>query len=181
MSDSAVVEGEDPGITWRAVLVGVAVVVLGNWLCWYAELETNATYITSGTPPLPAVAAILVLALLAPLVARVEPRLALRPREMLVAYAFIAVAVPMTSMSVARAFFPILTALQYFASPENDFARLAEHIPSWWAPKDPEVIRTFYEGAERGIVPWHAWAGPMALWLAFHAALFIAIMGLSRC
>jgi len=153
-------------------------VVLANWFAWYAELETNATYITSGTPPLPAVAAILVLVVVAPLAGRVWPRLALRPREMLVVYAFVAVAAPMASMSVARAFFPLLTALFYFAGPENHFGRLADYIPSWWVPKDPEVMRTFYEGAAGGAVPWHAWAGPMGLWIVFHAALFVAIMGL---
>lgn len=178
MQESGGPEVERSAITWRAVGIAAVVVLLANWLCWYAELETNATYITSGTPPLPAVAAILVMVLLTPLVARVAPRLALRPREMLAVYTFVCVAAPMVSMSVARAFFPMLTALQYFAGPENSFGRLAQHIPSWWAPTDAETIRTFFEGSEGGVVPWYAWAGPMALWLAFHAALFLAIMGL---
>ncbi|MCS6862777.1 MAG: hypothetical protein NZT92_20925, partial [Abditibacteriales bacterium] len=138
------------------------------------ELVTGR-YVTAGIPPIPAVGALLILVVVNPLLRRVRPRWALRRGEILVLYASLTVGVAITATYGVRAFFPYLTAVRYFATPENKFSTLAETLPAWLVPTDPEVLRKNYEGAETEPVPWGVWLPHLALWAGFFLVLFLTI------
>ncbi|MGI5820060.1 MAG: DUF6785 family protein [Armatimonadota bacterium] len=144
-------------------------------------------------PVIPAVGALLFLTLLLPLLRKLPVWLRLDRAGVLMVYAFLAIAVSMSSVGVARMLFPNATALFYFATPENNFEQFQQHIPDWIRPGDgPEVIRQMYEGSDAAlsgdvpsgllgvfaVVPWGAWITPLTAWTIFLLAAFIAMMSL---
>jgi hypothetical protein len=115
----------------------------------------------------------LALAVLAGLVA-LEPilrrLLKVTRADIIVIYCFMLVA--SHSYQLVDRFLPCYTTPIYFAGPENNFAALADkYVPSWFVPKDPEVIRQYFEGAD-GPYSLRPWLLPLGLWTLFFMALW---------
>lgn len=160
-------------IVRSVVLASFLLILIAFWTL-NTELVTGR-YVTGGVPPLPAVAVLLLLSSLSPLLRRIHPRLSLARADILLIYSFLVVAVPLLGAYMARAFLPHLTVLSYYASPENELGKLWAHFPKWMTVNDAEVIRKCYEGAH-GEVPWRAWLQPLALWGLFFLVLFLTVM-----
>ncbi len=97
-------------------------------------------------------------------------RWALTPPELVVAYIMMIVACAIPTMGFTAQVLPTITAPFYFASSGNRWQELLwPHIPTWLAPRDPVVVRQFFEGIRHGggTIPWGAWAVPIAAWSAF--------------
>jgi len=90
-----------------------------------------------------------------PLLKAIRPKWALTQPEMLFIYAILIVTGPVVSIGGVHFFLPTLIAPYYYATPENEYAELFHrYIPSWFGPKDSEVIRQFYESSQGAGVPW---------------------------
>lgn len=166
-------------LTWRVVLFGLILLALANVWIRFASLITFGANIDNSVPPAPAMAAILLVLGLNKLAHGVSRRLALRQGEILCLYAVLLIGVPLTSLGIVRPFLPSITALQYFATPENDFGRLAADLPHWLAPQGSAVIQQYYEGAPDERVPWSAWTTPLGAWTLLFAAFFVVLLGLA--
>ena len=180
------------GLSWRAILLSL--VLLAVSLVWmkHAGLVGHGAQLGESVPVVPAVGALLVLTLLLPLLRKLPTWLRLDRAGVLMVYAFLCIAVSMSSVGVARLMFPSMTALYYFESPENNFAEFQQYMPDWVTPKDPEVIREMYEAsdaalmgtagtgwrAEWAAVPWQPWLMPLVMWTLFLLAAFIAMLSL---
>ncbi len=147
-------------------------------LIWiqHAGLISHGTQIGESVPVIPAVGAAILLTLLAPLLRRLPRIFHMSQQQVMLVYMFLCIAITMPSVGVVRMLFPNITALFYFASPENDFARFQQYIPDWMVPKDPEVIRQMYEGSPTETVPWGAWLGPLAIWTLFYLLAFVTML-----
>jgi len=167
------------GLSARALILSAA--LLAGSLYWIrqAELVSQPCQITESVPPIPAVAGLILLAIIAPLLRRVPAFMRLSRADILIVYAFLTIATPMASVGVVRLFFPCVTAPFYFADPDNEFELLGSYIPQWATPRDPEVIRTLYEGSLDESAPWAAWLGPLAMWSIFFLAVFVAMLGIT--
>lgn len=141
-----------------------------------AGLLAHGVQIDESVPVIPAVAALLVLTLVSPLLGRLSSALRLSQPQVLLVYVFLCVGVTMASVGVVRMLFPMTTALFYFATPENNFAALHRYIPAWMVPQDPNVIREMYEGSPTERVPWGAWVVPLGLWSLFYLFWFVAML-----
>jgi len=86
--------------------------------------------------------------------------------------------VPLSGANAMRQLMPAVTALSYFATPENRYGEFASHLPSWLVPRGSEVIRAFFEGSEEAGVPWAAWAGPLAVWALIFIGLNVSLFSL---
>ena len=168
-----------PALTVRSLLIGTA--LLFGAVLWvrHSELLVHTINLTEATPPVPAIAALLLLALLHPLLRRLGPRFSLTRPEMVLIYFFVAIGSIMPSLAVVRMALPCATVPFYFATPENNMAALQEHIPSWLRPDDREAIRTLWEASEAGRVPWRAWVGPALHWTFFLTALWATALCLT--
>jgi hypothetical protein len=69
---------------------------------------------------------------------------------------------------------PALGTTFAFATESNRWERLFPYIPSWLAPRDPDVLRGLFQG--QASVPWHAWLVPMAAWGSLIFAIVIATL-----
>ncbi|MFO8078724.1 MAG: DUF6785 family protein [Armatimonadota bacterium] len=158
--------------TGRILLIGFVFLVLANLWARQGELVTLASQATMAVPPVPAVAALLILLVALGLLRH----LGIRRREVIGVYAFLTLAVALTSGAAMRFFLPSLTVPTYFAAPENRWEEFHEYIPDWLVPHGGEVIRTYFEGSDAGMVPWGAWAQPLAIWLVFFLAFYTMLM-----
>jgi len=60
----------------------------------------------------------------------------------------------------------LITAGQYFASPENRWAELIlPYVPPWMQVNEPIAVRWLWEGIPEGTaVPWSVWQSPLLVW-----------------
>ena len=164
------------GLTVRALLLGILFTVLCSFWIDQAEVVTFFCQITESVPPVPAIAVIIVLVLLNPLLRRMWRRLALRRAEILLVYAFMTITATLPGCGIARFFMNTLPVPFYFDTPENRYAEYRQHIPKWFAVHDIEVVRQLYEGSPGGKIPWHAWWLPLTMWFLFYLALYMAFL-----
>jgi len=164
-----------PGVTVRAILIALVLTVLSGIWVRQAEIVVLATQITESVPPIPALAALLLLVALNPLLAMLGRRFALTRGELLAIYCFIAVAISVLGVGVARFWLALLTACFYFATPSNRFATLHDSFPDWLVVKDPRAIHDLYVRSPTGQVPWSVWAVPLLVWTAFFLALWLCM------
>ena len=174
--------GPGASLTLRSLVLGIALAYVS--VLWVREVEIVRLrcQISEAVPPIPAVAALLLLIALSALGRRMGWS-ALIPRagEALVVYVFVAVACVMSSVGVVRMLLPSLTVPAYFADPGNQFAQFAQNLPPWYAPRGEAVVQGFFEGAEG--TPWRVWTGPLLTWMAFGCAYFVGsftLLGLLR-
>lgn len=76
---------------------------------------------------------------------------------------------------------PDITSVIYYATPENNWTELLHPlVPDWLIPhRDFDQIKNFYEGAPQGTgIPWGLWLPPLAFWLPFVLALYLAMISL---
>jgi hypothetical protein len=104
--------------------------------------------------------------------------LALSRSELLVVYIMMIVASAIPTMGLAEYLLTIITAPQYYATPENDWGTLIQPlVPEWLAPQGDRAIQWFYEGAPAGVdIPWGVWVRPLAFWGVFVGALYLTMI-----
>lgn len=146
-------------------VLGLATILLLVSALWVRKtsLIGFSILVAEGSPPIPALAAVVGLTALGFLVHRLTRTSRLR-NEALLIYATMTLCLVTLEANGVRQLLASLTVPRYFAAPGNDFAAFAEYIPSWIAPSDDLVIRDFYEGSLNGAIPWGAWAAPLAAW-----------------
>ena len=74
---------------------------------------------------------------------------------------------------------PDITSLIYYATPENNWDQLlVPFVPDWIIPHHEfNQIKNFYEGAPQGEgIPWMLWLRPLAYWIPFILALYLAMI-----
>ena len=104
----------------------------------------------------------------------------LRRGELALIYIMWIVATAIPERGLTSILLPHLTAVIYFATPENNWAELFPHIPAWMIPHhDIDQIKNFFEGApqDQGI-PWSLWLPPLAHWMPFVLALYGAMIAM---
>ncbi len=104
--------------------------------------------------------------------------LALGRRELLVVYAMLITASAITTMGLSEYLLTIITGVQYYATPANEWGLLiAPHVPGWMVPQHPSAITWFYEGLPTGTpMPWRAWVAPLAYWAILVGALYLVMI-----
>ncbi len=168
----------DHGLQARAVIVSIILLLVS--LIWMRQAGIIALGVQIGesVPVIPAIAAALLIAAIGPLLNRL-PRAFHFPRhQSLLVYAFLCIAVSMSSVGVVRQLLPQLTVPFYFAGPDNNYTQVQDDIPAWLAPKDPAAIRGMYEGTEDGAVIWGPWILPLIVWTVFILANFVVMYAL---
>jgi len=142
-----------------------------------AEVVVLATQITESVPALPAVAVLILMVLVNPLLRRLGPRAAFTRAEIFIIYAFLLVTTTLAGCGIIRFFFALLPVVFYFDTPENRLETLQGDLPTWLVPHDRELIRKLYEGVEAGEpIPWGAWVKPLTVWTFFFLLLWLTML-----
>jgi len=162
-------------ITAKAVTISLILLVLLS--IWTIYFEHFVGGFNSISPPPGAIFLFFVVILFNSLLK--SKKIRLRESELILIYSLLLVSAPISSFAVSRFFIAILLAPFYFATPENEFQALFHNaIPSWFAPRDPSVIKGYYEPLGRG-VPWGQWLEPLSIWLIFILAAYMLMLCMS--
>jgi hypothetical protein len=147
----------------------------------YALLAMNTAgmssdYITAGAVFL----FFLLAGLLNPLLKWLRPSWSLNRADLVVVYAMLLIASAIPSWGFTANLIPMLPAVFYYATPENNWAELLQpYVRPWLVPQDPEAIKYFFEGLPKDTpIPWRAWALPLAAWCSFIAAIHLMMIAL---
>ena len=166
-------EKSTSGLTVRALILSLIFIWIGNYWLKYTGLITHSGNFAESVPPIPAVAALIFMVAINPLLLRFVKVLSLSQAEIIVVYSTVAIAISMSSIGMVRYFLPVLTAPFYFATPENEFVLFNQHLPHWFVVTNKRAILESYEGGGvSAFVPWNAWILPLTLWTLLFIALF---------
>ncbi len=168
---------EAHGLSLRAAVISLAFFIISLIWMRQAGLITLSAQIGESVPVIPAIAAVLILAVLSPLLRKLPRVFHLPESQILLIYSFLVIAVSMPSVGVVRQILPQITVPYYFAGVENNYDTLTEDLPSWLSP-DRDVIITMYEGSDEGLIPWSGWITPLLAWSFFLVATYITIYAL---
>ena len=167
-------EAERSRITLRSLVIAIVFSALAALWVRQAEIVVVAAQVSEAVPPIPALAALIVLLALNPVLKKVGPRFGLSRAEQIVIYSFVTISCAMSGPGVVRFLLVFLTVPFHYAAANNHLSSLHHLIPGWLAVSDPDAIRGFYRGSLGG-VPWKLWLPPVAAWTAFLTALWTAM------
>ncbi|MFA5857862.1 MAG: DUF6785 family protein [Elusimicrobiota bacterium] len=154
-------------MTFRSIILALVFVVISALWVWKFELMLLSCNLTEAIPPIPALAGLIFLVVLYPLLKYLGVKNLLTRGEIMVVFIFNVIATLMFSIGVFQAFLPYTSVLYYHDTVLNKYADFRQYVPSWFGPRDPEVIRGFWEGTPDGAVPWAHWIKPLAVYLGF--------------
>ncbi len=108
--------------------------------------------------------------------------LSLNRSELIVVYIMLIVVASLATMGLCETILPAITGVFYYASPENDWAKiLFPVLPEEIMLNDGDENRTFYEGfgTKEFTIPWGIWLRPMAMWGVFLTGLYLTMVCLA--
>jgi len=169
------------GITWRSVIVGLALATALCAITPYNDYVVSNTYIAGSHFPLGGVAVLLLLSLLNLLRYRRRGRPFLGVSETAVVYIIIMVTSGIPSSGLLRYLVPCGTVPYYFAGAGNRWEALFwDRIPPWLAVSDQQAVSWFWEGLPAGAsVPWRSWFIMMSHWGILFGAFWVMMISLA--
>ena len=166
------------GLTLRALGIGIVLMVLNAyWLndaAWGGR--TLHTYISLFVNT---VFCLFVLVLLNLVLKRTFPRHALHNTELFVVYVMLVTVSTLGGNTNMGYLIYHLAHPFWFATAENDWLRLfGGHIPDWFAVRDRNVLRGFYEGESSFFTAQnlYGWLVPALAWSAFIFVLYFVLI-----
>ena len=167
----------------------VRTLFLGSILCVvvalygpYNNLVLNGSHMSTDFTTAAAVVVMFIVCLFFNgLLRRFVPSLSFVSGELYVGYVMAAIASSICTMGLTLYLVPILPAITYMASAENNWAiTVHPFVPQWLIPLDEEAIRAFYEGIPRDVpIPWAVWLRPLMAWFPMLFGLYLAMISLA--
>ena len=168
-------------LTFRAVLLGVLMVVVVNVGAPYAKYILHSTKLACDYLPFGVVFPfILAVGALNPLIKTVRTGAGLTPGELAVAFTMGLVGSTLPTFGLTGYLVSTIASPYYYVTTENGWADyLHPHLPGWLIPSNETGAMTwFFEGLPSGqSIPWSVWIVPLFWWMSFVAAL----MGVCFC
>jgi len=167
-------------IRMRAILVGLAAVIVLGIVTPCCDLFWIGSLIGSTYLPVGALFLFFFFVFILNTILKVF-KVPLRPNELLIIYAMMAVSSGIPSFGYAVQVIPIITAPFYYATPENHYVEiLQKFIPAWMAPQNPDVVKYLFEGLPKGMpIPFKAWFIPLFWWTLLTCAIYAVMLSLS--
>ncbi|HJN17916.1 MAG TPA: DUF6785 family protein, partial [Armatimonadota bacterium] len=162
---------------WRGIVLGLLFGCGGLYFGIYGYQIVQVLHWSTTSLQL---GSVLVLFVVIALAAPLRKRLRLQPSELLVIFTITTIATSIGGHGMMGYLIPMLPSAKYYASPENRWDTLFEHVPRWLTVNDPYVVDAFYEanGTLYSIETLSAWAVPLTFWLAFTMLMVIGTWAL---
>ena len=167
---------------WRALFVGSVMSAMVAFWGPYNSLVVTGSYLTIDFTTAAAILLLFATALVAnSFLRRFIPSQSLSTGELSITYVMAAISCSICTMGLTLYLIPILPALYYLASDENQWAHeLQPYVPHWLVPQDNDAIRGFYEGISRGeTIPWMVWLKPLLAWMPVILGLYMVMIALA--
>jgi len=163
-------------VTPRAVCVGLLMVVFLIWMAQILSIKYRAMDVGASAPP-PGTTDLLFFYVLfaAPLLTRLNPRLALSRGELLLVYTMMLVAGPITHPFCIGFLIPHTVSPYHYDTNEPRWAVFQPFLSTWLGPDSEAAVKGFFRGTG-GVVPWQAWLAPMLAWSSLLIVLFFVML-----
>ena len=148
----------------------------------YNSLVVTGSFLTIDFTTAAAILLLFATALFAnSLLRRFIPSQSLSTGELSITYVMAAISCSICTMGLTLYLVPILPALHYLASDENQWAQVLQpYVPHWLVPQDDDAIRGFYEGISRAeTIPWMVWLKPLLAWMPVILGLYMVMIALA--
>jgi hypothetical protein len=165
-------------VTVRAVVIGLIMVCVIVGMTELLSIRYHAAEVAGDTPPPAPTYFLFLYVLMAPALAHVGRRFALASGEMLLIYAMMLIAGPITHLFGIGFLVPHTVAPEYYSKTEPTWQLFRPVLPSWFGPSGADAVAGFLRGTS-GRVPWGAWSAPMIAWSALLIALFWVMLCLN--
>ena len=165
-------------VTFRAVVLGAALVVASDLYINWAVLVLRASKLNKSYFPMGLFLTFIVLVSLNVLWSR-SGRRGLSREELLVTLGIGLIGSFFPFFGLAGFLVGVIAAPFYFATSENGWENILHpHIPDWIVLSDEDFAATwFYEGLPAGSeIPWSSWAVPIAWWMVLIGAAAWSIL-----
>jgi hypothetical protein len=177
-------------VRWHAVITGIILVVLCSVLTPYNNIKIHNSPLSGGHFPLVSLAGLLFLMIVVnPLMSLIKKNWRFHKHELFLIWSMVTVASGIAYTGLLRTFIINLTSPQWFATTAGESGRAVLSIlPGGMFIKDPEMVRTLYNGLDGGIdmtwgeilqhISWAEWLLPMAWWGCFVFLVYSMIIGI---
>ena len=135
-----------PGMTPRLLLIVLILVPINCYFLIQMEL-VRYTFPTWIVPLSNVIFILTVVMVINYLVRWIDPRIALRPGELLTLYVILSITTTLSAGDILQATLSVLGHAFWFATPENEFSELFfPYLPRWLTVSDKSVLRGYYMG-----------------------------------
>lgn len=158
------------GVTFRAILIGLAFVPINVYLVVQWETVWGTQYPTTMGILFNAIFCLFIVALFNLLLKKFFSRGALSQGELLTVYTILLIAISVSGHDFSQTIFCTLGTARWFATPENEWKDLFwRYVPGWLTVNDDNVLREFHEGHSTFYISEYikGWLRPMLWWTAF--------------
>lgn len=160
------------GISLRAILIGVVLVLVVCFIVTWAELVNGRIQIGFLQMPPVVIGLFFFLMLANRAMQSIRVKLRLTAAELMMIYCMMLVAAMISSRGVMEKVIPLLLTTNYFANSSNRWQDLFfPNLKKWIVPFDPNgppqqlISLRFWERLRAGEhIPWGAWAIPLTAW-----------------
>ena len=166
-------------ITGRSVVAGTLLSLIISIGFTYGRIVLSTSDMSSDHITAGAICVFfLVTLLLNPCIKLIRPRWAFDRAELTVIYIMLIIASTIPTWGLAANLVPMLPAVYYFATPENNWEELLfPLVRDWMVPTDANAIRDFFQGLPAGApLPWGAWLVPLLAWASFIFAIYLMMI-----
>lgn len=173
-NSQAMVDSKHPGVTFRAILIGILLIppntyfIMANHLRFWSTLPTTMSLIYN------VVVTLAILTALNFLFKLLLPRYALKQGELLTVYVILSLSSAISGHDMMQTVVPVIPNGFWFATPENEWQQLFwRYLPNWMTLSDLSVLQDFYDGdttfyREKYLL---AWWKPILWWTLFLSVL----------
>ena len=161
------------GVTFRAVLIGIAFIPLNVYLVVQLETVLNLGDPTTMTIFFNTVFCLFLVVVVNRLLVRWLPKNALNQGELLTIYSILMVSVSVSGQDFTHTIFGTLGNARWFATPENEWATLfLSYLPQWLEPSE-KVLEPYFTGESSFYVSTRikGWIQPLVWWTLFLTVL----------
>ena len=164
----------NPGITFRAVILGLMLIplntyfIMANHLTYWSTLPSTISLIYNVIITLAA------LVTFNSLIRRFSPRFALKQGELLTIYIMLSISSAIAGHDMMQTIVPTIPNGFWFATPENEWKELFwRHLPHWLTSDRLSTLEDFYRGESTLYTKAHIqdWLTPIFWWTALLTTL----------
>lgn len=158
------------GVTFRAILIGLAFVPINVYLVVQWETVWGTQYPTTMGILFNAIFCLFIVALLNIVIKKFLPQVAFSQGELLTVYTILLISISVSGHDFSQSLFCTLGTAHWSATSENEWNELfARYVPRWLTVNDDDILRAFYEGQSTFYISEYikGWIRPMLWWTTF--------------
>ena len=177
-------------LRWHAVITGLALVLLCSAFTPYNNVKIHNSPLSGGHFPLVSLICLLVLLVcINPILSLINKSWRFHKSELLMIWSMVTVGSGIAFTGLMRTFIINLTTPQWFGTAAGEVGRvLVPLLPGNLFSKNPEMVRTLYNGLDGGLdmtwwqiltrINWSEWVLPLIWWGCFISMVYMVIIGM---